>query len=57
MNTTPSRNLAEEMKKLEGLTSSPILNGEEYMTRKIQQIFQRVEAATITFHVRTLMFI
>ena len=60
MNTTPSRVLAEEMKKLEDLTSllaTPTIDHEEYNLKMIQQIFQCVKEATMSFHVRTLMFI
>ena len=58
MNTTPFRFLAEEMKKLQdfaGSLATPILDHEEYKTQMIQQIFQRVKEATMSFHVRTLI--
>ena len=55
---SPSRILGEEMKELEDLTdkslATRILDHEAYGS-KIQQIFQRVNEATISFSVRTVM--
>jgi len=60
MNRLPSRILREEMKKLEDLTrkslATRILDHEEYK-QMIGQIFQRVNDATTSFQVRTLIFI
>ena len=57
MNSTSSRVFAEEMKKLEDLSGSPLLDDKERKTRAIQQIFQRVKEATTSFQVRDLNFI
>ena len=55
---SPSRILGEEMKKLNDLATKSlaiqILDHEAYGS-KIQQIFQRVKEATMSF-VRTIMF-
>ena len=59
-NVSPSRILGEEMKKLNELAdkslATRILDYEAYGP-KIQQIFQRVKEATMSFFVRTIMFI
>ena len=60
MNTSPSRILQEEMKKLQGLARESLViqtvDYEEYK-RKIGQIIQRVEGATRSFQVHALVFI
>src|SRR6267378_1020397 len=60
MNTLVSRVLGEEMKKLEDLAkkslATRIFDHEEYKS-SIQQIFQRVNDATTSFHVCALIFI
>ena len=60
MNMSPSRILGEEMKQLKDLAdkslATRILDHEAYGS-KIQQIFQRVKEATMSFFVRTIMFI
>jgi hypothetical protein len=60
MNTSAARILGEEMKKLEDLAKKSlavrIFDYEEYKST-IQQIFQRVNEATISFQVRTLLFV
>lgn len=59
MNTSPPRNIRNEIKNFEELTSKPvtqILDYEEY-TRTILSIFQRVNGATKDFQVRTIIFI
>ena len=60
MNTSSSRILQAEMKKLEDLTRKSlairILDHEEYQ-KMIGQIFQRVNGATTSFQVITLIFI
>jgi hypothetical protein len=57
---SPSRVLGEEMKELKDLAdrslATHILDYEAYGT-KIQRIFQRVEEATKSFLVRTIVFI
>ena len=57
-NMSPSRILGEEMKELKDLAdkslATRILDYEAYGT-KIQQIFQRVKEATMSFFVRTIM--
>ena len=57
---SPSRILGEEMKELKDLADKSltmqILDHEAYGP-KIQQIFQRVKEATMSFFVRTSMFI
>ena len=59
-NMSPSRILGEEMKKLSDLANKSlatrILDYEAYRP-KIQQIFQRVKEATMSFFVCTIMFI
>ena len=59
MNISPFRILGEEMKKLNELAdkslATRILDYEAY-SPKIQQIFQRVKEATMSFFVRTIMF-
>ena len=59
-NLSPSRILGEEMKELKDLAdkslATRILDHEAYGP-KIQQIFQRVKEATMSFFVRTIMFI
>ena len=59
-NMSPSRILGEEMKKLKDLADKSlvvqILDNEAYGT-KVQQIFQRVEGATKSFFVRTIIII
>jgi hypothetical protein len=56
---SPSRILGEEMKKLNDLAdkslTTRILDYEAYGP-KIQQIFQRVKEATMSFFVRSIMF-
>ena len=58
-NVLPSRILGEEMKKLNDLADKSlaiqILDYEAYGP-KIQQIFQRVKEATMSFFVHTIMF-
>jgi hypothetical protein len=60
VNTSAASVLGEEMKKLEDLAKKSlavwILDHEEYKST-IQQIFQRVNEATMPFQVRTLIFI
>jgi len=60
MNTSPSRILQEEMKKLEDLAHKLLamrtLDHEEGQ-KKIWQIFQHVNEATMAFQVHTLIFI
>ena len=60
MNTSASRILQEEMKKLQDLTRESLViqtvDYEEYK-RKIGQIFRRVEGATRSFQVHALIFI
>ena len=57
---SPSRFLQEEMKKLKDLAdkslATRILDNEAQGT-KIKQIFQRVEGATKSFFVRTIVII
>ena len=59
-NMSPSRILGKEMKELKDLAdkslATRILDHEAYGS-KIQQIFQRVKEATMSFFVRTIMFI
>ena len=59
-NISPSRILGKEMKELKDLAdkslATRILDHEAYGP-KIQQIFQRVKEATMSFFVRTIMFI
>ena len=59
-NTSPSRTLEKEMKKLQDLSDKSIvkkiLDHEAYRS-KIQQIFHRVKEATMSFLVRTIIFI
>ena len=56
---SPSRVLEEEMMELKDLAdkslATKILDHEAYGS-KIQQIFQRVKEATMSFFVRTIMF-
>jgi hypothetical protein len=60
MNTSPSRILQEEMKKLQDLARESLViqtvDYEEYK-RKIGQIFRRVEGAARSFQVHALIFI
>ena len=60
MNTSASRILQEEMKKLQDLTRESLViqtvDYEEYK-RKIGLIFRRVEGATRSFQVHALIFI
>ena len=59
-NMPPSRILEEEMNKLKDLADKSlarqILDHEAYGS-SIQQIFQRVKEATMSFFVRSIMFI
>ena len=59
-NMSPSRTLEEGMKELKDLAdkslATRILDHEAYGS-KIQEIFQRIKEATMTFFVRTIMFI
>jgi hypothetical protein len=59
-NMSPSRILGKEMKELKDLAdktlATRILDHEAYGP-KIQQIFQRVKEATMSFFVRTIMFV
>ena len=58
-NMSPPRILGKEMKELQDLANKSlatrILDHEAYGA-KIQQIFQRVKEATMSFFVRTIMF-
>ena len=60
MNMSPPRILEKEMKELKDLADKSltlqILDHEAYGS-KIQQIFQRVKEATMSFFVRTIKFI
>ena len=59
-NMLPSRILEEEMKELKDLAdkslATRILDHEAYGS-KIQQIFHRIKEATMSFFVRTIIFI
>ena len=59
-NMSLSRILGKEMKELKDLAdkslATRILDHEAYGSR-IQQIFQRVKEATMSFFVRTIMFV
>ena len=60
MNMYPSRILQDEMNKLEDLSRKSLairtLDHEEYQ-KMIGQIFQRVNGATTSFQVHTLIFV
>ena len=59
-NISPSRILEKEMKELKDLADKSLATqilDYEAIGSKIQQIFQRVREATMSFFVRTIMFI